>query len=55
MAYFRLMLRSAPPAPLKTALITLLVAVAIAVAAAGKADAHNADLKAPHAVELAHR
>ncbi|HET9198642.1 MAG TPA: hypothetical protein VFN92_10360 [Solirubrobacterales bacterium] len=49
------MLRSGPPAPLKTALITLLVAVAIAVAAAGRADAHDAGPQVPQAVETTHR
>lgn len=31
MAYFRLMIRSAPPAPIKTAVLTLLIAVVIAL------------------------
>jgi hypothetical protein len=38
-------IRSAPPAPVKTALITLLIAIAIAVMAAGKADARDANWK----------
>jgi len=33
------MIRSAPPAPFKTALLTLLIAIAIAVGAAGQAGA----------------
>ena len=34
MTYLRIMLRSAPPSPIKTALLTFLIALAIAVAAA---------------------
>jgi hypothetical protein len=30
-AYFRIMLRSAPPAPFKTALLTFLIAAVVAV------------------------
>jgi hypothetical protein len=36
------MIRSAPPAPFKTALLTLLIAVVIALLAAGNADASHA-------------
>jgi len=36
-AYFRTMLRSAPPAPIKTALLTLLIAVVVAVLVAANA------------------
>jgi hypothetical protein len=39
------MIRSAPPAPFKTALITLLIAIALAILAAGKADARDANWK----------
>lgn len=31
MAYFRCMIRSAPPAPLKTALLTFLIAAVVAL------------------------
>jgi hypothetical protein len=39
------MIRSAPPAPFKTALLTLLIAVVVALFAAGKADARHANWK----------
>jgi hypothetical protein len=38
-AYFRIMLRSAPPAPLKTALLTFLIAAAVALLVASNSFA----------------
>ncbi len=39
MSYFRSMIRSAPPAPFKTALITFLVAAVVALLVAQNASA----------------